>query len=177
MRLLYVALAAAFLWYLWRSYQQRQQLRRRLAERLAAMYAQPSASSPETPVTDSSSETGTSGTTPTQEEEKKELNRIDREFLARLDDIILTHLTEPQLDVRLLTTEMAMSHSTLYRRLKDLTGMSANEYVRRHRLAKGMQLLRDGYNVSEVSDRCGFSSAKYFSRCFKDEYGVSPSEV
>jgi AraC-like DNA-binding protein len=72
---------------------------------------------------------------------------------------------------------MAMSQSTLYRRLKEYTGMGANEYIRRHRLALGMQLLREGYNVSEVSDRCGFSTPQYFSRCFREEYGQLPSEI
>ena len=70
-----------------------------------------------------------------------------------------------------------MSYSTLHRRIKSLTGITANEYVRKHRLTKAMQLLRDGHNASEVAMECGFSSPSYFTRCFKAEYGMLPSEV
>lgn len=174
MRLLYVVIVVAFLWYQWHLYVQRQQLRRRLTERLAAMYAQPSATAAK-PVSEPVSEPEAPAVE--KQPEKGEPSHADREFLNRLDDLILTHLDNPDLGIQFLTSEMAMSQSTLYRRLKDVTGMSANEYVRRHRLAKAMQLLRDGYNVAEVSVRCGFNSPRYFSRCFKDEYGQLPSEI
>ncbi len=193
MRLIYAALVVAFLWYLWHSYQQRQTLRRRLAERLAAMYALPSATAPAptapapaTPdtTTDSPHTDGQPQDERPEDDKQNDdlpseasMSRIEREFIKRLDDIILAHLPEPQLDVQYLSAEMAMSQSTLYRRLKEYTGMGANEYIRRHRLALGMQLLREGYNVSEVSDRCGFSTPQYFSRCFREEYGQLPSEI
>ena len=72
---------------------------------------------------------------------------------------------------------MCVSYSTLHRRIKSIAGMSANEYVRKHRLAKAMQLLHDGRNATEVSMQCGFNSPSYFTRCFKSEYGILPSEV
>lgn len=204
MRLLYVVILVTFLWYQWHLYQQRLLLRRRLAERLAVLYSTVNADQSHQPQPSTPSESGEyNGTVEDgnhvlpsgqsqnrsdwqQKEERKdgkenektpEPNRVDREFLERLDSLILKHLDDPALDIQFLTTEMYMSYSTLYRRLKELTGMSANEYVRRHRLANAMQLLRDGYNVTEVSDRCGFNSPKYFSLCFKNEYGMSPSEV
>ena len=98
-------------------------------------------------------------------------------FLDKLDHIILANLLHTDFDMSALASEMCMSHKTLYRRIKSLTGMTANEYVRKHRLTKAMQLLREGNNVSEVALQCGFNSPNYFTRCFKAEYGVAPSEI
>ena len=103
--------------------------------------------------------------------------QADREFLDKLDRIILAHLQDESLDVNFLARELCMSYSTLHRRMKALTGMTANGYVRKHRLAKAMQLLRSGHSVTEVSAMCGFNTPSYFTRCFKSEYGVLPSEV
>lgn len=70
-----------------------------------------------------------------------------------------------------------MSYSTLHRRIKSLTGMTANEYIRKHRLAKAMQMLRTGTSINVIAMECGFNSPSYFTRCFKAEYGILPSEV
>lgn len=98
-------------------------------------------------------------------------------FLDKLDQLILSNLLKTDLDVNFIAQEMCMSYSTLHRRIKSLTGITANEYVRKHRLTKAMQLLRDGHNASDVAMECGFSSPSYFTRCFKAEYGMLPSEV
>lgn len=76
-----------------------------------------------------------------------------------------------------IVQQMCVSYSTLHRRIKSLTGMTVNEYVRKHRLVKAMQLLHEGHNATEVAMRCGFRSPSYFTRCFKAEYGILPSEV
>ncbi|MBQ9362867.1 MAG: helix-turn-helix domain-containing protein, partial [Bacteroidaceae bacterium] len=187
-RSFYLLLVVFFLWYEWHQYQQRLSLRRQLDQRLSALYAveaqreqMPSAVSfaedensilsqsdghevvNETPAVDV-----TKDTTPTQKE---------KVFLDKLDRLILENLLQTDLDVNFIAQEMCMSYSTLHRRIKTLTGMTANEYVRKHRLVKAMQLLHDDYNVTEVSLQCGFSSPSYFTRCFKAEYGVLPSEV
>lgn len=107
----------------------------------------------------------------------KEMKLLDREFLNKIDRVILDNLTEKELDIQFLTEHMFTSHSTLYRKMKALTGMSINEYVRKHRLMRAMQLLGDGHMVNDVSDLCGFNSVNYFRRCFKTEYGMLPSEV
>ena len=98
-------------------------------------------------------------------------------FLDKLDRLILENLLQADLDVNFIAQEMCMSYSTLHRRIKSITGMTANEYVRKHRLAKAMQLLHEGHNATEVSMQCGFNSPSYFTRCFKAEYGMNPSEV
>jgi len=108
---------------------------------------------------------------------EKKANERNKEFLDKLDRLILQNLLQTDFDVNFIAREMCTSYSTLHRRIKTLTGMSANEYVRKHRLTKAMQMLRNGVNVSEVAMECGFNSPSYFTRCFKAEYGILPSEV
>ena len=161
------------LWYEWHQYQHRLSLRRQLDQRLTALYAietKPVAAEvrldPEVEVK-----------TTEDPVKEKTANLQNKEFLDKLDHLILDNLMQESLDMPFLTSQLCMSHSTLYRKLKSLTGMTANEYVRKHRLAKAMQLLRDGLGASEVSIQCGFSSPSYFTRCFKAEYDMLPSEV
>ena len=112
-----------------------------------------------------------------ESEREKALNSKNRVFLDKLDYVILQNLEHDDLDVNFMANEMCVSYSTLHRRIKSITGMSAKEYVRKHRLTKAMQQLRDGLNISEVSLLCGFNSPSYFTRCFKNEFGILPSEV
>lgn len=68
-----------------------------------------------------------------------------------------------------------MSQSTLYRRLRNITGQKPTEFVRTIRLKRAAQLIREGhYSIRVISDMTGFSSYSYFTRCFKDMFGVSP---
>ena len=69
-----------------------------------------------------------------------------------------------------------MSHSTLYRKIKGLTEMSANEFIRKIKMRKSLELMKDGYSISEIAYMLGFSSSAYFRICFKDEFGMSPTE-
>ena len=70
-----------------------------------------------------------------------------------------------------------MSYSSLYRKIKALTGMSTGEFIRKLRLRKAEQLLLSGkYNISEIAHQVGLISVSYFRECFKEEYGMSPSE-
>lgn len=69
-----------------------------------------------------------------------------------------------------------MSVRTLHRKLSALTGMSANELLRSYRLRQAAQLLTQGQPVSEVAYRVGFETLSYFSKCFKEQFGQSPSD-
>ncbi|MNR03983.1 HTH-type transcriptional activator RhaS [compost metagenome] len=70
-----------------------------------------------------------------------------------------------------------MSQSTLYRKLKGLTGKNINQLVRKIRIQKAAQLLRSGqYNVTEVALMVGINSSIYFRQCFREEFGQLPSE-
>lgn len=70
-----------------------------------------------------------------------------------------------------------MLDSLLYRKLKGLVGIAANEYIRKIKMRKAAEMLASGqYNVSETSWNVGIGSIVYFRQCFKEEYGISPSE-
>ena len=73
--------------------------------------------------------------------------------------------------------KMRMSHSTLYRKIKGLTGMSGNEFIRKIKLKNCLRLLtEERLNVSEAASASGFNDLGYFRACFKEEYGMVPSE-
>ncbi|MEZ4989207.1 MAG: two-component regulator propeller domain-containing protein [Saprospiraceae bacterium] len=98
-------------------------------------------------------------------------------FLEQLISLIEAHLNEEQLTAEFLSTQMAMSHSTLYRKIKSYTGESINSFIRSIRLKQAAQLLTDsGMNISEVAYRVGFSDVDYFRKCFKKQFGTTPTD-
>lgn len=108
---------------------------------------------------------------------KNNFASIDNEYLKQMTDLIEENISSENLDVAWLADKMNMSPSTLYRKLKGLIGISANEYIRKIKMRKAAEMLASGrYNVSETSWNIGISSVIYFRQCFKEEYGVSPSE-
>ena len=105
------------------------------------------------------------------------LNKLDNEFLKKITAIIEENMELEKMDIGFIAEKMCMSHSTLYRKIKGLTDMSANEFIRKVKIRKSMELIQSGnYTISEVSYMTGFSTTAYFRQCFKDEYGMSPSE-
>jgi len=181
-RLFYLLIIVLFIWYEWHQYQQRLSLQRQLDQRLTALYAVEAQQEHAIKEDSASGDVMTEKNEPEENKSKetaqqKAANQRNRDFLDRLDHLILQNLLQTDLDVNFIAQEMCVSYSTLHRRIKSLTGITANEYVRKHRLTKAMQLLRDGHNASEVAMQCGFNSPSYFTRCFKAEYGILPSEV
>lgn len=118
-----------------------------------------------------------SHTPPKQESAINSLNKLDNEFLEKITRIIEEHLDMEKMDIAFIADKMCMSHSTLYRKIKGLTDMSANEFIRRVKIRNGVKLLLlSEYTISEIAYMTGFSSVAYFRQCFKDEYGVAPSD-
>lgn len=102
----------------------------------------------------------------------------DSEFLARVDAVLNENIMQSDIDMAFLCDRLAMSHSTFYRRIKKATGLTANEYVRRLKLACCKRLLESGeFNVSEAAVMTGFTQLAHFRKVFKREFGVLPSEV
>lgn len=102
-------------------------------------------------------------------------NDRDQKFIDDLIELIEINIDNPDLNINLLCSELAMSRSLLYNKVTHLTGESPNEFIRNIRLKKAAKLLIDSkYSISEVSDMVGFSNPKYFSRIFKEYYHVSP---
>ena len=106
------------------------------------------------------------------------LGRLDREFMERLNHTIEEHIMQTDIDMAFLTDKMAMSHSTFYRKVKALTGLTAKEYVRKQRLRHCYKLIESGdYNVTEAAMMTGFNQMAHFREVFKKEFGMLPSEV
>lgn len=102
---------------------------------------------------------------------------LEDKFMRQVNEAIEKCGDMPDLSVEHLAKELSMKHDQLYRKLKALTGVSANQYIRSYRLNRAAALLRSKkYMVTEVLYRVGFSNPSYFTKCFKKEFGVSPSE-
>jgi len=103
---------------------------------------------------------------------------IDEEFMQKVTSLIDSNLAESNLTTSFLCLELGMSSSKLYRKIKELTDLAPNEFIRTVRLKKAAVLLRTRrYNVSEASDLTGFNDPLYFSRCFKKQFGFPPSNL
>lgn len=110
-------------------------------------------------------------------ETTESLNPLDNEFLQRITKIIEDNLEMEKMDIAFIADKMCMSHSTLYRKIKGVTDMSANEFIRKVKMRNGLRLLlSERYSISEISYMTGFSSVAYFRQCFKNEFGMAPSE-
>lgn len=105
------------------------------------------------------------------------LGKLDEAFLQRFTEILEANLADGKADMVFMAEQMHISHSTLYRKIKGLTGMSGNEFIRKIKLKHSLRLLLEkGYNVSEAAYASGFNDLGYFRSCFKEEYGKSPTE-
>lgn len=105
------------------------------------------------------------------------MNPLDNEFVQRITQIIEDNLEMEKMDIAFIADQMCMSHSTLYRKIKGVADMSANEFIRKVKMKNGVKLLLSGkYSISEIAYMTGFSSVAYFRQCFKNEFGMTPSE-
>ena len=106
------------------------------------------------------------------------LKEADSEFLRRAVDTIESSISISNYDVTQFAEDMGMKHKTLYIRIKSLTNLSLKMFIRTVRLKHGLKLLRDSKSsVAEVSEKVGFHDPNYFSRCFKKQFGISPTDV
>jgi len=112
-----------------------------------------------------------------QELLNESIGELDKEFLKRLTLVIEENLEDEEMNISYVAAQMNMSHSTLYRKIKALTNLTANEFIRKVRINFSEQLLITGqYNISEIMYQVGINSSSYFRQCFKDEFGMNPSE-
>lgn len=103
--------------------------------------------------------------------------KADKQFLQDLIHHIERHLEEQEFDIPALSREMNMSKSTLYRKLKSMTGLVPKDFVRNVKMKRACMMLAEGrMTVSEVAYAIGFSNPKYFTKSFKEEFGVTPTE-
>ncbi|MCD0468784.1 hybrid sensor histidine kinase/response regulator transcription factor [Flavobacterium sp. JAS] len=103
---------------------------------------------------------------------------IDEEFMEKITGLINDNLGELDLSTEFLCDKLGVSSSKLYRKIKELTDLAPNEFIRTIRLKKSAELLKTKkYNVSEVTNLVGFNDPLYFSRCFKKQFGFPPSKL
>ena len=101
----------------------------------------------------------------------------DEKLVDKITKYIEAHLDDTELSVEQMATDIGMSRVQLYRRLVSVTGKTPSEFIRLIRLRHAERLLAESQlTVSEIAYRVGFSSQRYFSRCFKDLYGYMPSQ-
>ena len=120
---------------------------------------------------------GISSKTPQEEQPLNEEATLENVFLSKVNQIIEANLNNSDLSVEMLSEDLFVSTSNLYRKLKALTGMSPNQYIRAFRLSRAKILLQDPNNtIADIAYATGFTDPDYFSRLFKKETGVTPSE-
>ena len=105
------------------------------------------------------------------------LSTSEEKFLTKLMDYFEIFWDKPGFNVANLSFELDYSESQLYRKMKRLTGKSSVEFMREFKLHKALNLLHDREgSISEIALKTGFNSATYFTKCFKDKYGILPSK-
>ncbi|MBL7970159.1 MAG: response regulator [Prolixibacteraceae bacterium] len=103
-------------------------------------------------------------------------NVQDNRFLKKLGEIIESRMNQPEMDVNLIATELSMSRSKLYSKLRSITDKSIVEFILSYRLRKAARLMVDeNMPLREVMDKIGIESQSYFTRAFKKEFGETPS--
>lgn len=103
-------------------------------------------------------------------------NKIDKEMLDKAISIIEANISNTDFNMNIFAREMGMARTNLFTKIKAITGQTPNDFILSIRLKKGAYLLRNNpeLNITEIAEKIGFSSSRYFSKCFKDLYNISP---
>lgn len=98
-------------------------------------------------------------------------------FLKKATDVVYANLTNTGFSIEDFQREMGYSRMQLHRKIKSITGQSANEFIRLIRLKKAALMLKNGHDqIAQIAYDTGFSSPSYFTKCFREVYGLTPSE-
>lgn len=104
------------------------------------------------------------------------LSAADEAFLRKVLQFVEQNLDNSEYSVEVLSRDMGMDRTGLYRRLISVVGKTPTNFIRSIRLKRAAQLLKEGYSVAEVADLVGFSTSSYLSKCFQEEFGMRPSQ-
>ena len=108
---------------------------------------------------------------------KMSMLTADHSLLDKIVAVIDSHLDDSDFGLDELASEMNMSKSTLHRRLKASADMTPLDFIRSIRIKRAADMLLAGEkNISEVAYSTGFTTPKYFTRCFKEEFGMTPTQ-
>lgn len=106
------------------------------------------------------------------------LNELDDQFVKKAVKVVNAHMDNPRFNKDEFASDMNVSQSLLYKKIKSLTDLSPTDFIKNIRLNHAVKLIQTGkYSITEVSEQCGFSSAKYFSAAFKKHFGKPPSKI
>ena len=115
---------------------------------------------------------------PSEETDSEQEETPEPLFIVRFKDVVEKRLSDSTLSVDDLAAAMNLSRVQLYRKVKAISGSSPIELLRTARLNRGYQLLiQTNKTVSEIAYEIGFTAPSYFTRCFKNEFGISPSDI
>lgn len=116
-------------------------------------------------------------TTTEDEQVEDALSSQDKHFMEELYKLMEEELSNSELDVTRITKLLLISRTKLYYKIKGLTGETPSNFFRTYKLNRAAELLKSGeYTVSEIADKCGFSTQSHFSVVFKKQFGVTPTE-
>ena len=105
------------------------------------------------------------------------ITSADEKFIGRLQDVLDKELSNAGFSADDFARTVGMSRMQLHRKLKTLLGVSATEFLRSERIkAAAVLLKKDALNISEIAYHVGFNDISYFSKCFKETFGATPSE-
>ncbi len=105
------------------------------------------------------------------------INTTEQNFLNKIIQVIEDRIADPDFDVPTLASEIGMSQPVLYKKIRALTDLSVNDFIKSLRIKRAAQLLKQGSgNIAEIAYSVGFSDRKYFSSEFKKHFGKTPSE-
>lgn len=104
------------------------------------------------------------------------LNDFDKDFIRKMNDFVELNLENSEFAIADITREFGISRSLLHVKMKSLFNTSMTDFIRHKRMALACKLFKSGLNVSETAYRIGFSDPNYFSKVFKKEFGLTPTE-
>ena len=104
------------------------------------------------------------------------ISKIDEDFMHQVVELLDKNIDNPEFDIEIFSRNIGVSSSQLYRKIKSITGLSPNEFIRTYRLKRAAHLIKESnLNISEIAYKVGFNDALYFSKCFKKQFGTAPS--
>ena len=105
------------------------------------------------------------------------LKSADQKFLEKALNIVNLNFSNPEFNIQTFSTEMFLSRTHLFKKLKSITGQNPTEFIRNIRLERAAELLKaNSDTISQIAFSVGFNNMSYFTKCFKEKYGRTPSE-
>ena len=111
-------------------------------------------------------------------QDKKKLSSLDEKFMNKVMEVVENHLGEEDFSIEEFDKKLGMGRVQIYRKLKALTGKSPSRYIRTIRLIKARKMIIEKQgNISEIAYSVGFAAPQYFTKCFREEFGYTPSDL